>query len=446
MVPTPDRVDTPNALPRKTDVVVIGGGIIGVSAALFLRRKGLRVTLCEKGHVAGEQSCRNWGWVRVMGRDPREIPLALASQRIWQDLTAREGLDTGFRRDGILYVFDTPRMRDTYLAWAGHARDYQVPTRLLDRADLQAMLPGIDAGIDGALFTPSDAKAEPQKGAPAIAALAQREGVVLVQDCAVRGVETAGGKVSGVVTEHGRITASSVLLAGGAWSRLFLGNLGIDFPQLLVRGTVMRVTSAAKVPDMTVGGSNFAYRRREDGGYTVAQRGANISELTPDSFRLFADYLPAWRSDWRDLRIRVGPRFGEEWSRKRHWALDEPTVFEDVRVLDPSAHPRNVASAVANLKSAHSAFHDAHVTTAWAGMMDVTPDAVPVIGPIGSIPGFFVATGFSGHGFGIGPGAGRLAADLIAGDAPLVDPAPFRVDRYARTHASVTSRAAPSAR
>lgn len=440
MVPTPDRIETGEIQPRETDVVVIGGGIIGVSAALFLRRKGLRVILCEKGFIAGEQSSRNWGWVRVMGRDPREIPLALASQRIWEDLTTREGLETGFRRDGIVYVFDTRRMRDTYTAWAEHARAYQVPTRLLSRAELQAVLPGMNGSIDGALMTPSDAKAEPQKGAPAIAALAQREGVVILQNCAVRGIETAAGKVSGVVTEKGHISASAVLLAGGAWSRHFLGNLGIDFPQLLVRGTVMRVESTATVPPMTVGGSKFAYRPRADGGYTVAQRGENISELTPDSFRLFFDYLPAWRSEWRDLRIRLGRRFGEEMKRQRTWDLDKPTVFEQVRVLDPAPHPRIVQSAVANLGNAMPAFRDARVTTAWAGMMDVTPDAVPVIGPISSIPGFFVATGFSGHGFGIGPGAGRLAADLIAGDAPVVDPTPFRVDRYARTQRTIASK------
>lgn len=438
MVPAPDKVETGDSQPRETDVVVIGGGIIGVSAALFLRRKGLRVTLCEKGFIAGEQSSRNWGWVRVMGRDPHEIPLAIASQRIWEDLTTKEGLDTGFRRDGIVYVFDTRRMRDTYTTWAEHARTYQVPTRMLGRAELQAILPGIDARIDGALMTPSDAKAEPQKGAPAIASLAQREGAVILQRCAARGIEMVGGKVSGVVTEKGRIAASSVLLAGGAWSRHFLGNLGIDFPQLLVCGTVMRVESSAKVPPLTVGGSNFAYRRRADGGYTVAQRGENISEFTPDSFRLFVDYLPAWRSEWRDLRLRFGKRFGEEWNRERTWDLNRPTVFEQVRVLDPAPHARIVQSAVENLRQSIQEFQDARVTTSWAGMMDVTPDAVPAIGPVSNIPGFFVATGFSGHGFGIGPGAGRLVADLIAGDAPLVDPAPFRIDRYPRTRRSIS--------
>ena len=136
------------------------------------------------------------------------------------------------------------------------------------------------------------------------------------------------------------------------------------------------------------------------------------------------------------MRIRVGRRSLEELRRKRYWSMDETTVFEDVRVLDPVPHPGVVASAVANLQRAMPAFQDARVTTAWAGMIDVTPDAVPVIGPVPAIPGLFAATGFSGHGFGIGPGAGRLAADLINGDAPLVGPHPFRFDRFARTRMS----------
>jgi glycine/D-amino acid oxidase-like deaminating enzyme len=446
-VPAPDAVETDDALPRKADVLVIGGGIIGVTAALFLARKGLQVTLCEKGHIAGEQSGRNWGWVRVMGRDPREIPLALDSQRLWETISENEGVELGFRRAGIIYVFDTPRMRDTYTAWAGHARDYQITTRLLDRAGLQALVPGFDPRIEGGLYAPSDARAEPQKAAPAFAALARRAGARIVTRCAVRSIEASGGKVSGVVTEHGPVEAPAVLLAGGAWSRLFCGNLGLDLPQLMIKGTVSRVEGAGDLPETSVGGSSFAYRRRLDGGFTIAQRGANISELTPDSFRLFFDYLPAWRSEWRDLRLRLGPRFREEWQRRRRWSADECSPFEDVRVLDPAPERSIVESGLRNLQNAVPAFRSARVTHSWGGMIDTTPDGVPVIGAVDGLPGFYVATGFTGHGFGIGPGAGKLVADLIAGDRPGVDAEPYRLSRFARAdHSSRTLRAVSLAR
>jgi glycine/D-amino acid oxidase-like deaminating enzyme len=437
MKPDPVAGDT---LPRQADVVVVGGGIIGVTAALFLARRGVDVVLCEKGEIGGEQSGRNWGWVRVMGRDRREIPLALESQRLWEELSAEPGVETGFRRAGILYVFDTPRMKANSLAWAELGRDYQVRMELLSRADLEARLPGIDPRIDGGLLTPSDARAEPQKAAPAFAGLARRAGARIVTGCAVRGIETAAGRVSGVVTEHGPIAASSVLLAGGVWSRLFAGNLGLDVPLLMILGSVMRIAPVEGVPETTVGGSNFAYRKRLDGGFSVAQRSASIAEITPDSFRLFLDFLPAWRSEWRDLRLRAGRRFAEEWQRKRRWALDERSPFEDVRVLDATPNRRVVMRGLENLQRALPAFRGARVTDAWGGLIDVTPDAVPAIGPVARLPGLFLAVGFSGHGFGIGPGAGRLAADLISGERPIVDAEPYRPDRF---HRLKQSSAAP---
>lgn len=432
----PDPVTPDREMPAETDVVIIGGGIIGVSAALFLARRGTRVTLCEKGEIAGEQSSRNWGWVRVMGRDKREIPLALESQRLWEQLSAEQGVETGFRRSGIIYVFDTKRMRDTYTAWAKFGRDYQVSSRLLDRAALQAAVPGIDPGIDGGLYTPSDARAEPQKAAPALAAMAQRAGARIVTNCAVRGIDVAGGRVRGVVTERGRIRADRVLLAGGAWSRLFCGNLGLDLPQLMILGSVSRVEADATLPETTVGGSNFSYRKRLDGGFTVAQRSVSVAEITPDSFRLFRDYLPAWGSEWRDLRLRIGKRFGDEWRRKRRWTLDERTPFEDVRVLDPQPNARVLREGLAHLERMMTSFRGARMTHSWGGLIDTTPDGVPVIGAIDSIPGFFIATGFSGHGFGIGPGAGKLIADLMSGDRPIVDAAPYQFERFERARAS----------
>jgi glycine/D-amino acid oxidase-like deaminating enzyme len=172
----------------------------------------------------------------------------------------------------------------------------------------------------------------------------------------------------------------------------------------------------------------------------VAQRNSSISEVTPDSIRLFRDYLPAWKAEWRDLKIRPGRRFVEEWQRKRTWSLDEQTPFEEVRVHNPAPNAKVIAGGMAHLQRILPAFRDARVTDSWGGMMDVTPDAVPVIGPVAPIPGLFVAAGFSGHGFGIGPGAGKLMADLVTGAAPRVDPAPYRLDRFARTRTSFLAR------
>ena len=116
--------------------------------------------------------------------------------------------------------------------------------------------------------------------------------------------------------------------------------------------------------------------------------------------------------------------------RKRRWSLDEPTPFEAVRTLDPEPDPYVLNRAQNAVIEAFPLFRDVAIAERWGGMIDVMPDAIPVISPVDSLPGFFIATGFSGHGFGIGPGAGKLVADMVAGDPTLVDPAPFRLTRF----------------
>src|SRR5712671_7387707 len=430
MAPRVDPVPSDEKLPARADVVIVGGGIIGASTALFLAQRGVSVVLCEKGHIAGEQSSRNWGWCRKMARDPREIPLIIESLRLWERMNGTVDAETGFRTSGIMYLGETAEDLARMEAWLDHAREYQLDTRLIDAAEVARLLPGIAKPWAGALYTPSDGKAEPQMAAPAIAAAARRHGAAVMQNCAVRGIETAAGRVAGVVTEKGRIACGSVVLAGGAWSRLFCGNLGIDLPQLKVLGSVMRTEPLQGGPEISASGGLFGFRKRMDGGYTVATLGVRTIDLVPDNFRLFFDYLPAARLHWRKLRFRVGGRWVEEWRMPRRWGLDETSPFEAVRVLDPEPDRFVVDRAHAATAQAFPVFRNAVVAESWGGMIDVMPDAIPVISPVESLPGFFIATGFSGHGFGIGPGAGKLVADMVAGDPTLVDPTPFRLTRF----------------
>ncbi len=427
-----ETIEPDAMLPTSSDVVVIGGGIIGIMTALFLAKEGISVTVCEKGEVGHEQSGRNWGWVRIMGRDPSEIPLGLESMRLWSEMDTMVGGDTGFTRSGIVYVADTPAKLAEHETWLDHARQYQLDSRLLSSREIESILPGCKRAFAGALFTPSDARAEPQKAVPAMARALRRHGGTVLTRCAVRGIETTAGRVSAVVTERGTIACSQIVLAGGAWSRLFLGNLGIDFPQLKVLGSVLRTEPLNGPPTHAVGGSDFAFRKRQDGGYTIAHRGASTAEIVPDSFRLFADFLPSLVKQRHELRLHLGSRFLEEARTPRRWSLDEVTPFEQTRVLDPAPVASILNEAQANLLAAFPAFQGMKIAQAWGGFVDAMPDAVPVIGEVPRLPGFFIASGFSGHGFGIGPGAGRLIADLVRGAKPLIDARPFRLERFAR--------------
>jgi glycine/D-amino acid oxidase-like deaminating enzyme len=234
-----------------------------------------------------------------------------------------------------------------------------------------------------------------------------------------------------VVTELGSVACSGVVLAGGAWSRLFCGDLGIRLPQLRVRSSVLRTGPVAGGPEVAAWLPDVAYRKGLDGSYTIAGAVASVADIVPDSFAFFREFLPALRTEWRRTKLRFGRRFFEELSWAGKTPLDQPSRFERFRVLDPAPQEGINARALAALRALYPAFSEVKVTAQWAGLIDVTPDAVPVISPVESLPGLVIATGFSGHGFGIGPGAGRLAAELATGTSPVVDPAAFRLSRFA---------------
>ncbi|HTO33766.1 MAG TPA: FAD-binding oxidoreductase [Pararhizobium sp.] len=428
--PALDHSDTDQILPTKADVVTIGGGIIGVSTALFLAERGVDVVLCEKGALGGEQSSRNWGWVRVMGRDRREIPLAIEAQKIWDGLDVRVGGNTGFRRSGILYIAETERDLSNQARWLKLAQAHGLDTRQIGADETAALMLGATQRYKGALYTPSDARAEPQTAVPAIAAGARNAGARILTGCAVRGIEKSTGRISAVITEKGRIETSSVVLAGGAWSRLFCKGLDIRLPQLKVRNTVLRTGPVSGGPDGAGATSSYAYRKRMDGGYTVANGGINQHALVPDSFAFFRDFQPARKAEGESVQVGLSALSWQELFEISAVPLDRPGAFEKHRILDPKPDSKSALLALQAAAEAMPILRNAEVQQIWAGLIDVTPDAVPVISEVDDMPGLIIATGFSGHGFGIGPGAGHLAADLVTGHTPIVDPAPFRFSRF----------------
>jgi glycine/D-amino acid oxidase-like deaminating enzyme len=431
MAPQVDRVESDPELPAATRVVVIGGGIIGACTAFFLARKGVPVTLCEKGEIAGEQSSRNWGWCRTMGRDSREVPLAMEALRLWPEMNSLVAAETGFRRSGIVYLCRTQQelaKREAWLQQVG--KPFGLDSRLLTRDELNRALPGLAGHWLGGLSTPSDGRAEPAHAAPAIAQAARRLGAVIATRCAARGVETAGGQIAAVVTERGRIACSSVVLAGGVWSRLFCRPLGLRLPQLKVLSSVMRTEPLTGGPEASASGFGFGLRKRLDGGYTVASWSGNVADMVPDSFRFARDFLPAMWLRRGEVKLRFGARFFAELFQPGNWNLDRPSPFEAIRMLDPPPHPAILRQARTHVTAAFPVFHAMRVAESWGGMIDVTPDGIPVISGVDALRGFFIATGFTGHGFGIAPAAGRLMAELVMGETTVVNPEPFRYSRF----------------
>ncbi len=423
-------LEPPATLPEAADVVVIGGGIVGISTAWFLAQQGIDVVVCEKGHIAGEQSGRNWGWVRQQSRDTRELPMIVESLRIWRQLGDAIGEDVGFREQGVLYLIDNDRQLERFAAWIKAAEDYEIGSRLIDGKELQGLVRGATTRWRGALYTASDGRAEPHKATPALARAAVREGAAILSACAVRGIESSAGRVSAVVTEHGTIRTSTVLCAAGAWTSMFCRSLGIELPQLRVRGTVARTApSNAVVCEGNMIERGLALRRRQDGGYTLAHGTSLEHFVTPSTIRFGPKFIPALRMEMRNLRLSLGGAFVEEWSTPKTWSLDEQSPFERRRVLDPRPNAGILRQIRRNADVLFPELAAVPIVESWAGMIEMTPDVIPVIDQAESLPGFFMATGFSGHGFGIGPGAGKAIAGLLTGGSGI-DLHEFRLGRF----------------
>ena len=154
---------------------------------------------------------------------------------------------------------------------------------------------------------------------------------------------------------------------------------------------------------------------------------------TPQLVRFAPQFIPMFAKRWRN--VFPGGLEGMRWGHETlaRWKLDQLTPMERARILDPKPDPAGVRETHRRALDLLPALREARIENAWAGYIDSTPDGVPGIGEVPEVPGFILAAGFSGHGFGIGPGAGHLIADLVTGAEPIFDPVPFRTGRFSKS-------------
>jgi glycine/D-amino acid oxidase-like deaminating enzyme len=411
----------------RSDVLVIGGGIVGCATAYYLARAGRTVRLLERGQIASEQSSRAWGFVRQQGRHAAEVPLAAEASRIWEGLAGELQADLEFVRRGIVVPAETIEDEQRFVKAADLAQKHGLSTRMISSAELKQLIPELAGDWRAALYTAEDGHAEPRKSTEAFAAAGERLGVTFHSNTSAVGLEVRNGAATAAVTASGRYEADSILCAGGAGAAPLLRTAGIPLPIQIVRSSVAQTKQTRHFTSLAMWGPYVSFRPKGDGSFYIGNgyRGVGADyEITMESLRNLRLFLPAYRRNWRLLRLRLGRRFVTDFHRQLSLTARFAAPPEPEPNLDKIRHNERrfyeLFPALAGLGLARS----------WAGWIDLTPDLIPIIGAVRSPKRVYVAAGFSGHGFALGPAIGKLMAQLIVEGRSSIDLARFRPSRF----------------
>jgi glycine/D-amino acid oxidase-like deaminating enzyme len=235
----------------------------------------------------------------------------------------------------------------------------------------------------------------------------------------------------GVLTEREEIRSSRVVCAAGAWSAPLLDTVGLTLPRRLVRATVARTTPAPPISQAGVWGPEVAFRQRRDGSLNVAAGGATDYDVTLDALRHVRLFWPNYWKNRKLFRFHVGRPLARDLARRLPGSRSRE-AFPYERDADPGPNPAKVARGLIELARLVPAARGLAIARSWAGYIDVTPDAVPVLEAVPVPRGLIVAAGFSGHGFAMGPIAGRLVAELASDGKASLDLRGFELSRFAR--------------
>jgi glycine/D-amino acid oxidase-like deaminating enzyme len=412
------------------DVVIVGGGIVGTASAYYLARAGVSVTLVERGEIGREQSSRNWGFVRQQGRHPVEVPLMLESNRLWRSLEDELEANIEWTQGGNLALADDEAKLQRFIDWRKVAEEHGLETQILSPDDLRRQFPRLASGFVGAMYTPTDGHANPEKVSAAFAEAARRLGATIHTREAVEDLLTSGGQVEGVTTDRGRISAGHVVCAAGALSNRLLRSLGLTLPQRTVRATVAMSRPVPPVTSAGVWADKVSFRQRPDGRVVFAAGAQADYDLTLNVFRHLRFFLPNYLRNRALFRFHIGRPLLEDVASLVPWSERHRHPYSVNHAVEPKPNLKRVERGRQEFSRLFPSVPPLQVERAWAGNVDATPDAIPVIGAVERPAGLVVATGFSGHGFALGPITGRLVAELIVDGKPSLDLHAMRLSRF----------------
>lgn len=371
------------------DVAVVGGGISGVAAAYELAGRGASVALFEGRGLAGMASGWTLAGVRQSGRHPAELPLARAAVARWETLGDELGADVEYRQEGNLRLARNGAEVATIRRVVAEGRAQGLDLAFLpDNAAVRDVAPALAETVPAASFCPTDGHANPTATVRAFAAAAERRGARLWIETTVLAIEVDADRVVGVRTTGGPVAAGAVVVAAGVYAGRLCAPLGIDLPLRLTQVAAVQTVPLPPLvrPVLGVAGADFAGRQQVDGR----------------------------------LRFTGG---GQPWGCD----LDDLASGDDA--VQPTA--RHVAAALARGIEVLPGLAEARLARTWGGLIDLTPDALPVIERVPEVAGLVVAAGFSGHGFCLGPITGRIVADLVLDGRTPLPIEPFRRARFA---------------
>ncbi len=362
------------------DVLILGGGGAGCSAALHLAQHRGKVTLLERGLVGSQASGVNYGGVRQQGRHPAELPIARRSREIWGRLKEFVGTDAEFAVTGHLKLARSADEEAELIAYLDTARAHDLPLRMIGRNAIRREYPWLGSAVVAGSFAPDDGSANPRLLAPALAGAARAAGATIHEHALVTSYAyTDGSFVLG--TSNGAEFRAPVLLnTAGYWGGAVAAAFGEAVPvrPLSPNMMVTEPTTYFIEPNLGVVGGNVYLRQIPRGNIIIGGGHGECDPRVP-----WSRPLPEVTLQTLDLAVRLVP-------------------------------------ALAGLQ----------VIRSWSGIDGQMPDRIPVIGPSRTTPGLFHAFGFSGHGFQLGPAIGAIMAELILDGRSDVPLEAFRIDRW----------------
>lgn len=368
-------------LPAAASVVIVGGGVIGCSAAFHLAEAGVDVVLLEREQLGSGSTCRAAGGVRAQFSDALNIEIAQRSLEAFREFARRPGWEIDFKQVGYLFVLSRESDVAVFERNVELQNDYGVPSRILSPAQARELCPLL-AGDDilAAAFSPEDGHLTPEAVVQGYAYGARALGAHIRVGCEVLDISSSGGEITEVITTHGAVRTGTVVCAAGAWSRSCGEMLGVELPVTPLRRQVLFTEPISDLsPDlpMTIDFASSFYFHREGPGVLL---GMSDPEEKPG-------FVTETSDDWIPRLIEIASRRA----------------------------PR---------------IADAGIRGGWAGLYEMTPDHNAIIGAARGVSRFLYATGFSGHGFLQGPAVGEIVRDLVLGRQPPVDVGPLGVERF----------------